>query len=106
MAEPYRVTAQPRDIPKTYQPWCRLAEAVIAQAAKDYKDALNGTAPNYTSGCVAAEFRAAQIEHWFLNDAGMILMGLEPEMLLKKIRSERCSYEGRRRKHAFKKGRK
>ncbi len=64
----------------------RLANAIILQAVKDYRDALERL--RYSPNDKSAKYDKRSIEKFFRSDWFSILTDLDGELLLKKLKEE------------------
>ena len=67
-------------------PYEDLANAIVLQAAKDYRDALEKLTkrPRYEP----AKYTKAEVERFFHSDWYRELTAVEPEILLRKLKEE------------------
>ena len=67
-------------------PYEELANAIVLQAVKDYRKVLRTLSlyPHNRS----AQYESRSIEKFFRSDWFGVLTGIEPEMLIRKLKSE------------------
>ena len=67
-------------------PYEELANAIVLQAVKDYRKVLR-TLSHYPHNR-SAHYESRSIEKFFRSDWFGVLTGIEPEMLIRKLKSE------------------
>ena len=68
------------------RPWQRLANAIVKQAAHDYRSALHGLQLDPTSHSALA--KKYEVERYFRSEWQMLLTKLDGEYLIEQIRIE------------------
>ena len=76
---------------QSMDPYERLGNAIIIQAAKDYRMALRRLSRNKCNR--DAQEQVDDIERFFHSDLFGVLTDLDPDMLIRKLREEQ-GYEG------------